>query len=132
MSYAICNSWNTLDGPKPNWMRQAQPLPCECNKCFFCLYSITTGLDHKYQKRLITHFVQHDHTCTKTVDCTEKHVNLGRVTSYCKQCYRERTGTKAEKMKDIAHPAMGCPSCDETICKKCWEKGYNMHRNKKA
>jgi hypothetical protein len=45
---------------------------------------------------------------------------------------QERTCTKAEKMKDIAQPAMRCPSCDETICKKCWEKGFNMHWKKKA
>ena len=98
----------------------------------FCLHSLTTGLDHKHQKHTVTHFVQHDCTRTKTVDCTDKQVNLGRGTSYCKQCYRERTGTKEEKMVDIPRPAMGCPSCDETICKKCWEKWYDMHQKGKA
>jgi hypothetical protein len=131
MSYAIHNSWTDMDDPKPNWMRQSQPLPCECNKCFFCLHSLTTGLDHKRQKTTITHFVQHDRTRTKTVDCTDKRVNLGRGTSYCRQCYRERSGTKEEKMLNIPGPAMGCPSCDEHIWKKCWDKGYDMHQKKK-
>ncbi len=131
MSYAIRNSWTDMDGPKPNWMRQSQPLPCKCNKCFFCLNSLTTGLDHKCQKSTITHFVQHDRTRTKTVDCTDKRVNLGRGTSYCRQCYRERSGTKEEKMLNISGPAMGCPSCDEHICKKCWDEGYDMHQKKK-
>eukprot|EP00956_Cyclotella_meneghiniana_P016026 scaffold25077_cov48-Cyclotella_meneghiniana.AAC.2 len=127
MSYAIRNSWNNI-GAKPNWMRQTAPLPCEFDKCFFCLNSLTTGVDHKRQKRTVTHFVQHDRTRTKTVDCTNKRVNLQMGTSHCKQCYRERTGTRAEKLDGINKSCMGCPSCEERICKECWEKGYDMHQ----
>ena len=75
MSYAIRNSWNNT-GARPNWMRQTTPLPCECDKCFFSLNSLTTGVDHKRQKRTVTHFAQHDCTRTKTVDCTDKRVDL--------------------------------------------------------
>eukprot|EP00956_Cyclotella_meneghiniana_P023808 scaffold46988_cov91-Cyclotella_meneghiniana.AAC.5 len=48
-------------------------------------------------------FVQHDCTHTKTVDCTDtdKRVNLQIGTSYCKQSYRERPGTRAEKLDGI-------------------------------
>ena len=76
----------------------------------------------------MTHFVQHDRTRTKTIDCTDKRVNLCRGTSHCRQCYREREETKEEKMDGISKSSMGCPSCDELICKKCWEKGYDMHQ----
>ena len=100
MNYAICNSWNG-SGPKPNLMRQLDPLPCECEKCFFCLNSLTTGIDHKWKRNTITHFVQHDHTCTKTIGCTDKRVNLEKGTDYCKECYREREGTKQQKLKGI-------------------------------
>eukprot|EP00956_Cyclotella_meneghiniana_P044563 scaffold323191_cov89-Cyclotella_meneghiniana.AAC.1 len=122
MSYAIRNSWTNMDGDnKPNWMRQTAPPPCECDKYFFCLNSLTTGLDHKRQKRTVTHFAQHDRARTKTVDCTDKRVDLQIVVSnYCKQCYRERPGTRAEKLDGIKYSRMGCPSCGERICSECW------------
>ena len=25
---------------------------------------------------------------------------------------------------------LGCPSCDERVCKDCWTKGYDMHKKK--
>jgi hypothetical protein len=43
----------------------------------------------------------------------------------------ERSGTKQEKMLNIPRPAMGCPSCYEHICRKCWDKGYDMHQKMK-
>jgi hypothetical protein len=83
MSYAIRNSWTDMDGPKPNWMRQSHLYHCECNKCFFCLNSLTTGLDHKRQKRrTVPHFVQHDRKRTMTKDCTTKRVGLKRGSQY--------------------------------------------------
>lgn len=35
MNYAIRHAWKDLNGPKPNWMRQTELIPCECKKCFF-------------------------------------------------------------------------------------------------
>ena len=98
-----------MDGPKPNWMRQAAPLPCESDKCFFCLNSLTTGVDHKRKRHTVTAFVQHDCSRTKTIDCTDKQVDLQIGSSYCKQCYRERPGTRAEKLNGINTSRMaGC------------------------
>ena len=131
MNYAIRSSWNGV-GQKPNWMRQYDPLPCECTKCFFCLNSLTSGVDHKRKRKTVTHFVQRDRTRTKTVDCTDKLVDLGVGSSWCRQCYRERTGTKKEKLNGISSSRMGCPSCEEHICKKCWDKGYDMHQKQRA
>ena len=106
MNYAISKSWTNLNGPAPDWMRRATLLPCDCNKCFFCLHSLTTGIDHKRKRYTITTFIQHDRTRTKTVDCTDKQVNLLIGTSHCKQCYRERTGTKKQKLKGINKSCM--------------------------
>ena len=131
MSYAICNCWTNMDELKPNWMRRASILPCECNKCFFCLQSLTTGIDHKRKRHTVRTFVQRDGTRTKTDDCTDKQVNLGKGSAHCRQCNRERTGTRAQKMYKIPKPEMGCPSCDEVICKMCWDKECDMHQRKK-
>ena len=131
MGYAIRHSWTDMDGPKPNWMRQAAPLPCECDKCFFCLNSLTTGVNHKSKRRTVTAFVPHDRSRTRTMDCTDKRVDLQIGSSYCKQCYRERPGTRAENLNGINTSRMGCPSCEECICKSCWDKGYDMHQKKR-
>lgn len=81
MCYAIRNSRKDLDEPKPNWMRPIPLVPCACNKCFFCLHSLTTSINHKCQKSM-TRFIHHDNTCTKNVDCTEIWVNLGHCSSF--------------------------------------------------
>lgn len=60
INYAIDKSWTNLDSAKPDWMRRAAVLR---NKCCFCLHSLTTGIER-------------DHTCTKTIDCTDKPVDL--------------------------------------------------------
>ena len=78
MNYAISKSWTNLNGAKPDWMRRATLHPCDCNKCFFCLLSLTTGIDHKRKRHNITTFIQHDRTRTKPVDCTDKRSDTGR------------------------------------------------------
>lgn len=128
MNYAIGESWSDFNNTNPPiWMRQFHPLPCDCTKCFFCIRSITTGIDHKKRKDVTTVFFHHDNKRTKTKGCTDVRVNLERGSSHCRQCYRERQGTRDEKMKGIPKSSLGCPSCDEPICKKCWERGYDMH-----
>jgi hypothetical protein len=132
ITYAIRHAWTNLDGPKSSWMRQSDLIPCACRKCFFCLNGLTSGITHKKRKSTVTTFVQHDNTRRKTVDCTDVRVDLQKGTSHCRQCYRERPGTKEQKMEKIPHPRLGCPSCDEVICKKCWAKGYDMHQKPAA
>jgi len=99
---------------------------------YVCSFGCLIGIDHKRQKRTVTHFVQHDGTRTKTVGCTDKRVDLQIGSNYCKQCYRERPGTREEKLDGINYSRMGCPSCEERICKECWAKGYDMHQKKRA
>jgi hypothetical protein len=123
MAYAISLAWPDLNGPRPNWMRQIDFVPCGCKCCFFCLNGFTTGVAHKQKKRTKTTFIHHDNSRKVTKDCTDKRVNFLRGNSYCRQCYREGSGSKKEKMENIPYSRLGCPSCDEHVCDSCWEKG---------
>ncbi len=128
MNYAIRHAWPDLNGTKPNWMRQAELIPCECKKCFFCLNNLTSGIAHKRKRGAVTTFIHRDNKRTKTVGCTDKRVNLQADNDYCKQCYRERPGTREQKLHKINKSRLGCPNCGEHICKYCWAKGYDMHQ----
>jgi hypothetical protein len=119
------------NGPRPNWMRQIDFVPCGCKYCFFCKNGFTTGVAHKQKKQTKTIFVHHDNSRTVTKDCTDTRVDLLRGNQYCRQCYRERTGTSTEKKQGIPYSRLGCPSCDEHVCDSCWEKGYDRHVNKR-
>ena len=138
INYALQNEWEDIDGPRPNWIRQREFIPCDCNNCFFCLKGLTSGIAHKKPKKTITTFVQHDNTRIMTKDCTIKRVNLGRGSQYCRMCYRkqckgtedERARSAKEKESACYFSRTGCPSCDEPICKLCWAEGYDMHTRK--
>ena len=139
INYAIENEWEDLDGPRPNWMRQKEFIPCDCNNCFFCIKGLTSGIAHKKSKAAtVTTFVQHDNSRTVTKGCTDKRVQLNRGSQHCRMCYRkqckgtekERARSSKDKVKACKTSEMGCPSCDEPICKKCWADGYDMHAKK--
>ena len=98
MNYAIRHAWKDLNGPKPNWMRQTELIPCECKKCFFCLNKLTSGIAHKRKHGAVPTAIHQDNKSTKTVRCTDMRVNLDAGCDYCKQCYRERTGTREQKL----------------------------------
>ena len=52
---------------------------------------------------------------------------------YRKQCNgteEERARSKKEKMAACSSSRMGCPSCDEMICTRCWTEGYDLHATK--
>jgi len=43
----------------------------------------------------------------------------------------EQKAWSAKKKKQMCnYSSLGCPQCDEEICKKCWEKGFDMHKKK--
>jgi hypothetical protein len=135
INYALEHEWEDLDGPRPNWMRQKEFLPCDCKNCFFCLKGLTNGIAHKKQKSTRTIFVQHDNSRTMTKDCTTKRVGLKRGSQFCRMCYRkqcngteeERARSMREKQNACKFSTMGCPSCDELICKDYWAEGYDRH-----
>jgi hypothetical protein len=42
----------------------------------------------------------------------------------------KRALSKNEKKKRCKTSRLGCPSCDERVCKDCWAEGYDMHKKK--
>jgi hypothetical protein len=84
----------------------------------------------------------------KVVECSEKKVRLKkeengtpRCSRYCGMCYRKlkdrmkSDGTKfsGNEKKGLCNiSSMGCPSCEEPICDKCWIEGYDMHKKRNA
>lgn len=46
LNYGIGLEWDGM-GQRPHWMRQTDLVPCNCNRCFFCLQGLTEGIDHK-------------------------------------------------------------------------------------
>ena len=53
INYALEHEWEDLDGPRPNWMRQKEFLPCDCKKCFFCVKGLTNGISHKRKEETV-------------------------------------------------------------------------------
>ena len=51
LNIGIALSWDGV-GDRPNWMRQGDWVPCECQDkdCYFCKNGHTTGIDHKRKR----------------------------------------------------------------------------------
>jgi hypothetical protein len=136
LNYAIGAEWDDLSKPRPEWMRSRDWVPCDCGACFFCLNGLTNGIMHRKKRKVVTTFVQHDNSRTKQKGCTDKPVNLGRGSDYCRMCLRKMNANPTEewekmnarqKQKMCKTSRLGCPSCNEHICKSCWVEGYDMH-----
>ena len=54
---------------------------------------------------------------------------LGKGSSYCRMCYRKQNESldRDKKLVKCKASTMGCKVCQEHICKKCWEEGYDKH-----
>ena len=114
------------DSKKPSWIRP-NPVPCDCEECFFCINGLTKGIFHN---RLSVVFSSPGGTRKKRkIQCTSRRVQLDVSSGqYCRQCYRNQSGTSltnAQKRKNCKQSRLGCPSCNEPICKQCWEEGYD-------
>ena len=137
LSYAISNAWDGR-GERPDWMRQGPFVPCECDKCYFCLNGHTTGIGHqkKYQKIKVIH--TKNMKITRVGRCTNDWLPLGKGSSYCRMCMRKlhlvtgkdgKTLTSIQKRKLCTNSTKGCPQpgCNEHICWSCWDEGYDKH-----
>ena len=123
--------------PRPNWIRQHDFIPCNCNKCFFCLKGLTTGISHK--RKVKTVFVEKNNKRRVVIGHIDERVKLQSCSSYCRMCYRNNKGAvdsngkklNAEERKKLCNWSyMGCTECCEPICDVCWDKGYDKHRSK--
>jgi hypothetical protein len=121
INYALDNEWEDIKGPRPNWIRQREFIPCGCNNCFFCLKGLTNGIAHKKPKSTHTIFVHHDRTHTLQNDCIDKQVDLTRGCSYCRMCFRKSKGAVGADGKKVSaamrkrklysnSARLGCPS----------------------
>jgi hypothetical protein len=132
MNYGISLQWDGKSDERPNFMRQNHFVPCDCNKCFFCLNGITIGIAHPPTKKAKVTVEYKFGTRVTTNKCTDVRVSLGMVSgSYCRMCYRKQLTTELsanERRKTSRTSAIGCPICKEPICTECWKEGYWMHK----
>ena len=127
MIIGITWAWDG-EGERPDWMRQGDWVPCDCNKCFFCLNGHTTGIAHK-QKRQKVDIEYKCGSVLNTDKCNVDRIGLKKGSSFCRMCYRNQPlelDSKTKK-KNCKSSTMGCLQCQEHICKGCWDKGYDKH-----
>ena len=90
LNYAISSEWDgESEKSQPMWMTKCNRLvPCDCDKCYFCVNGWTNGVCHKFaQKSTVVY------SCGKRASitgCTEHRVNLDKGSDYCKMCYRKQ------------------------------------------
>ena len=115
-------------------MRKDAFIPCDCDKCYFCLNGHTSGIAHAPKKREAhrpTVIVYKCNTRQKVETCKDvkERVDIMKNSKYCKMCYRKqgKVGTVAERLKKCNTSRLGCPICKEHICDDCWKSGYDKH-----
>ena len=114
--------------PRPKWIRKRDVVPYDCKKCYFCLHGMTNGITHKDGSR-DREVVYANGVRVKTKNCTDVQVNLFKSSQYCKMCYRKQDESICSgiRKKNCKFSKLGCPSCQESICKWCWAEGYDLH-----
>jgi hypothetical protein len=131
MNYGISTEWKDITQTRPHFIRQTAFVPCDCDKCFFCLNKFTNGITHRWKKEAKVTVMYVCGTRVRTDKCTSNRVNLGLVAvRYCRMCYRTQLNTELsskERKKTCRTSKMECPICMEPICKECWKEGYDKH-----
>jgi hypothetical protein len=95
MNYGIGLQWDGESDKRPNFMRQDPFVPCDCNKSFFCLNGITTGIAHPPKKTSKVVVEYKCRTRVTTNKCSDVRVSLGMESgSYCRMCYRKQLTTE--------------------------------------
>ena len=131
MNYALSLEWDGDPDKRPDYVRKDAFTPCDCEKCFFCVHGLTSGIAHAGIKRkAVFHYQCGGRQVTD--GCTDVRVNLGLSGSdYCRMCYRkldDSLSTKEKKKAVKKFSQMGCNQCREPICKGCWDEGYDRHQ----
>ena len=126
MNYGIGLQWDGESAERPNFMRQDPFIPCDCSKCFFCLKGIINRIDHPPTKKAKVTVEYKCLTHVTTNKCTDVRVSLGMKSGkYCRMCYRKQLTTELSSrdwQQRCRTSAMGCPICNEPICKECWKE----------
>ncbi len=68
----------------------------------------------------------------KTRGCIDARVKIQDNSDYCRMCWRKQKDDVKWEVKRMMckQTYLGCPQCDEPICKKIWDEGYDMHNSK--
>jgi hypothetical protein len=51
MNYGIGLEWDGKSENRPNFMPKGSLVPCDCDKCFFCVNGLTNGITHSQSKK---------------------------------------------------------------------------------
>jgi hypothetical protein len=124
----IRRDWSNISNAsnKPKWMRQKPPIPCDCNKCFFCRTGKTSPAT---QSRSPTPTPSPTFQ-PPTPECTRGYWPLspGQKTrkNPCVMCLRARKlshpgETAKERAQKCKKSSKGCRRCQVEICPECWE-----------
>ena len=121
---------------RPDFIRQRDFVPCDCEKCYFCKNNYTNGIAHA--DRMIVEYGDSSSGKRKrnVTDCDAERETIERL-SKGQKCIVCMNALK------ISHPQLnydgrrklaktstkGCRLCDQPVCEACWAK-YE-HRNKK-
>ena len=148
MAFAISTEWGKTEEErargKPWWMRQSDPVPCNCGTCFFCKNGITHGISHPVMSAATKtpaqqRRKQRDATSTAANKKSHQYVELQSKSQCCLVCYNqwakesevpslEITARKSYIRKKCNYTKLGCPGCDNLlICQQCWDGGYSHH-----
>ena len=142
MNYGIGLDWDgDKDSQRPSWMRQSEFVPCDCEKCFFCLHGLTNGIAHPRNKNVTIEYACGSRR--RTNKCSTERVLLKKkngedmdYSDYCRMCLRMqpdndyyRSLTSRQRKKLCNNSRTGCVQCEEPICDSCWPK-YDKHKAK--
>lgn len=138
MNYGIELDWDgDKESQRPRWMRQSEFVPCDCEKCFFCLHGLTTGIAHPKNERVMIEYACGSRR--RTNKCSSERVLLKKKngddmvnSAYCRMCYRKQDNDEIEtevKKSRCRKSKFGCVQCKEPICDSCWPK-YDKHKTK--
>ena len=108
-------------------MQGKNVIPCSCAggpaKCFFCTEGITNSVVYHDRCQMIAHSPGSGKTKRRKtgIQCTKIRWALPdyKRSKPCKQCKSKPEGQKR------LYLSVGCPSCNEPICKHFWKDGYN-------
>jgi hypothetical protein len=125
MNRAISLDWDGRSD-RPNYMRQRDFEPCDCKRCYFCKNGHTGRICNKMKQDYVMQY-----KCGKRLrkrGCSDVRVKVLNNSDYCRMCYRNHPGVDAsgnainskERKAACNQSYLGCPSCEEPICKKCW------------
>ena len=133
VSYGIEVDWKDPDD-RPKWMRRIDFLPCQCKVCYFCKNKHTNAINHNQAKIIFSpspdRADKRKRMFTMVTSCVNIAYEIETKPKYCKMSYanhseeiKNSVDRHRRQNKEYSNQSkLGCPICQETICKVCWPK----------